>query len=71
MLDRYRVVSPHDNDMKRTATKRGTEKWAELARGIGIDAGVEPTSLCDCCGLHGCPGGADCPDADTTRREET
>ena len=61
--DRYRVVSDNDTDMQRTATRRGAEKWAELARGIGVDARVEPTNVCPTSGLHGCPQGAACPHA--------
>ena len=63
MRDRYRVVVNGDAGAKKTLTRRGGEKWAQLARDHGLQAHVEPTSICPTCELHGCPGGSGCPDA--------
>lgn len=61
-VDRYRVIV-NGHSAKATVTRRGAEKWAQLARDDGMSAHVEPTSICPACGLHGCPGGSDCPEA--------
>ncbi|MEU7743348.1 hypothetical protein [Nonomuraea sp. NPDC049158] len=60
--DRYRVVV-NGHSAKKTLTRRGAESWAQLARDHNMSAHVEKTSICPTCGLHGCPGGRDCPDA--------
>lgn len=62
LRDRWTVVvSGHP--AKTTATKRGADGWTAAARDAGLDARTERTNRCSTCGLHGCAGGRDCPDA--------
>lgn len=65
-LDRWRTIV-NGHSAEKTITKRGAEKWVKLAREQGWDARVERTRLCPTCGCHGCPDGADCPDAGEVR----
>ncbi|MEU8362295.1 hypothetical protein AB0C27_40385 [Nonomuraea sp. NPDC048882] len=62
VLDRYRVIV-NGHSAKSAITKRTAESYAELARGNGLQAHVEPTQVCEVCGLHRCGGAATCPDA--------
>lgn len=63
MRDRYRVIVNGHSAKQTTATRRGAESLAQLARDNGLPAHVEKTSICPTCELHGCPGGKACPDA--------
>lgn len=62
MLDRYRVIV-RGQSAKSTVTRRSAESYAELAQDQGWPAHVEPTQVCEACGLHRCGGAATCPDA--------
>ncbi|MEU4576582.1 hypothetical protein [Nonomuraea sp. NPDC023979] len=61
-LDRYRVIV-RGHSAASTATRRRAESLAELARGEGSPAHVEPTQICKRCELHRCGGEQVCRDA--------
>ncbi|MEV6036067.1 hypothetical protein AB0L65_33270 [Nonomuraea sp. NPDC052116] len=60
--DRWRTIV-NGHSAKSTFTKRTAERYAQYASDEGMAAHAERTNLCPTCGLHGCPGGQDCPDA--------
>ncbi|MEU8199316.1 hypothetical protein AB0C10_36585 [Microbispora amethystogenes] len=62
LRDRWTVIV-NGHPATTTMTKRGADGYTTAARDAGMDARTERTSKCPTCGLHGCPGGRDCPDA--------